>query len=292
MALTVEINDDRPGTVDETACLPSYAHELTAFHHAFTVELRAIIGALPLAPEMHVLDVGCGDGYYTALLAERINARGEVVALDMNSAYLELAQEHVAARGVTCGTRFVKGQLSDTTLTPGSFDLVWCAQSLYSLPDPIVALKQMRKLLRPGGLLVVLENDTLHQLLLPWPPQLEIMLRAAEFVSLKETSARPGKFYVGRRLPAVFAGAGLEPSGFKTQCIDRQAPLDLSLETFLGFYLKRLAERVGDNLASEWKDDFLRLVDPAGPGYLLRQPYFTLSWINVLAWGRRGLTTA
>lgn len=271
----------------EPVTLPSYAFELSAFHHAFTAELRSIMAALPLSPEMRVLDVGCGDGYYTALLAERLTAPGGVVGLDSNAACLRLARQHVALQQTSCDVRFVNGQLSGTTTGQGTFDFVWCAQSLYSLPDPVVALRQMGNMLRPGALLMVLENDTLHQLLLPWPPHIEIVVRAAEFVSLHENSARPSKFYIGRRLPSVFAAAGLEPLGFRTQCIDRQAPLDAALKAFLRLYLERLAVRVGTNVPPALEAEFKSLLDPQHKNYLLRQPHFTLSWLNVLAWGRR-----
>src|SRR5205807_1664056 len=133
----------------------------------------------------------------------------------------------------------------------------------------------------------VLENDTLHQLLLPWPDHLEIALRTAEFVALSEQSARAYKYYVGRRLPAVFAAAGLEPCGFRTQCIDRQAPLDADLERFLQSYLARLSDRVAPYLSAALAREFAELIDPSSPSYLLRQPHVTLTWLNMLACGRR-----
>jgi SAM-dependent methyltransferase len=105
-----------------------------------------------------------------------------------------------------------------------SFDLVWCAQSLFSLPDPVVAIGHMSRMLRPGGLVAVLENDTLHQVLLPWPVALELPLRAAELRSFQEESRTSSRYYVGRRLPAALAAAGLDPEQTTTLAFDRQAP--------------------------------------------------------------------
>jgi ubiquinone/menaquinone biosynthesis C-methylase UbiE len=267
--------------------LPEYAGELAAFHQAFLAELTALIALLPLAPQMRVLDVGCGDGFYTGLFADRLIAPGAVVGLDISSACLALARRHMATRETRCDVSFVAGDLAELPVPKAAFDLVWCAQSLYSLPDPVEAVRQMSVAAKPGGLVAIFENDTLHQLLLPWPGRLEIALRAAEYAALAAESARPGRYYVGRRLPAVLAAAGLEPLVFRTQCIDRQAPIDRVLEFFLQSYLQRLIDRIGPRLARQTLHELKELIDPEQGAYLPRQPNFTLSWLNVLAWGRR-----
>ncbi len=267
--------------------LPEYAGELAAFHQAFLAELTALIALLPLAPNMRVLDVGCGDGFYTRLFADRLISPGAMVGLDISAACLALARRNIASREARCEVSFVAGDVAELPVPRDSFDLVWCAQSLYSLPDPVEAVRQMSIAAKPGGLVAIFENDTLHQLLLPWPGGLEIALRAAEYASLAAESPRPSRYYVGRRLPSVLAAAGLEPLVFRTQCIDRQAPIDRALESFLQSYLQRLVERVGPHLTRQSLHEVKELIDPDNSAYLPRQPHFTLSWLNVLAWGRR-----
>ena len=270
----------------DTNELPEYAEELAAFHRAFRAELKSAVDALPLSPAMRVLDAGCGSGFYTGLLADRLDVHGEVVGLDTNAAYLKIAR--VAVCRPRCKATFQLGELAALQDQLGHYDLVWCAQSLYSLPEPIAALRQMADLLKPGGVVAVLENDTLHEVMLPWPGRLEIAVRAVEYAALADQSRRPSKFYVGRRLPALFAAAGLEPVGFRTQCIDRQAPLSGDLELFLKLYLKRLADRVTPYLNQTILEEFGELIDPASDKYLLRERHFTTSWLNVLAFGRGG----
>src|SRR6185295_5599067 len=162
--------------------LPEYAEEMAFFHRAFAYELRAIVAGLPLGPEMHILDAGCGDGFYSALLADRLVPPGRVTGIDVSSAFLAQAERRCAyAERVV---EFVHGDLEALGGGSREFDFVWCAQSLYSLPDPVEALEQMSRVLKSGGFIAVLENDTLHQVLLPWPCQLEIVVRAAEFADL------------------------------------------------------------------------------------------------------------
>jgi SAM-dependent methyltransferase len=245
-----------------------------------------------MLPTMRVLDVGCGDGFYLGLLASRLSEAGTAIGLDSNDAYLKVAADQPAVADARCGVELVHGELANLPLEPESCDLVWCAQSLYSLPRPVKALKQMSRALRPGGLIAVLENDTLHQVLLPWPSELELALRAAEFKTFTHASMAPDKYYIGRRLPAVFAEAELEPLTFRTQCIDRRAPLDGDLAAFLQAYLKRLAQRVQPHLPPAVASELSQLIDPGDPRYLLHEPHFTMSWLNVLAVGRKPLNAA
>jgi ubiquinone/menaquinone biosynthesis C-methylase UbiE len=150
--LRLNMSDESPTT--QTGALPDYAKQLAAFHDGFAAELRAIVDSLPLEPGMRVLDMACGDGFYTRLLSERVGRRGCVVGLDSSHDYLKIAPDG--------RWDYVCGQLERLPFESGSFDFVWCAQSLYSLPEPIAALRRLREMLRPGGVIGVLENDTIH----------------------------------------------------------------------------------------------------------------------------------
>jgi len=267
--------------------LPEYADELAAFHQAFAPELRTLVGSLPISPRMRVLDVACGDGFYTELFAERLISPGAVTGLDANAACLALARKRLAGRDWQCGVELVAGPLERAPLPAGSFDFVWCAQSLFTLPDPVRALEQMGASVRPGGFVAVLENDTLHQLLLPWPYDLELALRTAELEVISNGEESCDKFYIGRRLPEIFAAAGLEPLSGTTQAIDRRAPLDPSLRAFLEAHLSRLVQRVAPRLDPRRAREIGDLFDPENDASLWRQPFASLTWLNRLQWARR-----
>ena len=166
--------------------LPEYADQLSGFHHAFERELEAIVNELPLRPEMRALDLACGDGFYTRRMAERLGPGGHITGADINLAYLAEAREEANHQNGRAKIDFVAASFDRLPFPDGTFDFVWCAQSLYTLPDPIVALRHMARVLRPGGIVAVLENDTLHQVFLPWPVHLELHLRAAELRSFIE----------------------------------------------------------------------------------------------------------
>ncbi len=267
--------------------LPEYDAQLSGFHRAFERELEAIVGELPLRPGLHALDLACGDGFYTLRLAKRLDPDGSVTAVDTNRAYLAKAIELAAHRRSRAKVDFVAASFDQLPFDDGTFDFVWCAQSLYTLPDPVVVLRHVARVLKPGGLVAVLENDSLHQVFLPWPVRLELPLRAAELRSFIESSKNSSKYYVGRRLPATLAAAGFEPLTMTTHAFDRQAPLGAAEQTLLQSYLEDVEKRVADHLDEGLKDDLHRLVAPESPHHLLRQPYLTMTWLNVLAFGRK-----
>jgi ubiquinone/menaquinone biosynthesis C-methylase UbiE len=267
--------------------LPDYETQLSGFHRAFERELEAIVGDLPLTQSMHALDLACGDGFYTRLIAERLGLEGSIVGSDINQAYLDVAAEECRRVGSGAKVDFVAASFDRLPFADGTFDFVWCAQSLYTLPDPVVAIRHMARVLRPGGLVAVLENDTLHQVFLPWPVHLELPLRAAELRSFLEGGPNSSKYYVGRRLPATLAASGLEPVRMTTHAFDRQAPLGRAEHELLQSYLEGIASRVAPYLDVVLMNELRRLVAPESPQHLLRQPYLTMTWLNVLAIGQK-----
>ena len=267
--------------------LPEYDQQLSGFHWSFEPELQAIVNGLPLRSDMRVLDLACGDGFYTRRLAERLGPGGSVTGADINRAYLAEASEEASHQGGHAKIAFVAASFDRLPFPDDTFDLVWCAQSLYTLPDPVVAIGHMARVVRPGGLVAVLENDTLHQVCLPWPVYLELPLRAAELRSFIEGGRNSSKYYVGRRLPAVLAAAGLEPLRMTTHAFDRQAPLGKAEQGLLQSYLEKVVDRVTPHLEVTLLQELRQLVDPGSPQHLLGQPHLTLTWLNVLALGRK-----
>jgi ubiquinone/menaquinone biosynthesis C-methylase UbiE len=267
--------------------LPEYADQLSGFHRAFRRELEAIIGGLPLRPEMRVLDLACGDGFYTRRIAERLGPGGHITGADINLAYLAEAKDEAACGSGRAKIDFVAASFDRLPFADGTFDFVWCAQSLYTLPDPVIALRHMARVLRPGGVVAVLENDTLHQVFLPWPVRLELPLRAAELRSFIEGDQNSSKYYVGRRLAATLAAAALEPLEMTTHAFDRQAPLGEAEQRLLQSYLEDIEKRVAPYLEAGLMRELRSLVAPGSPQHLMRQPYFTMTWLNVLAIGRK-----
>jgi SAM-dependent methyltransferase len=102
-----------------------------------------------LQPGQRVLDVACGTGAVTRLAAPRVGGSGRVVGLDVNAAMLAVAGSLPAAEGAPI--EWLQASALAMPLPRAAFDAVLCQQGLQQFPDRPAALREMRRVLRPGG---------------------------------------------------------------------------------------------------------------------------------------------
>lgn len=103
-----------------------------------------------------VVDVGCGNGAYLGELARRGHA-GRVIGAD-----LSLGMLRAAARSAGDGTALVAGDACALPLTDRCADLTLAMHMLYHVPDPAAAVRELRRVTRPGGCVVVGLNGADH----------------------------------------------------------------------------------------------------------------------------------
>ncbi|WP_432499043.1 methyltransferase domain-containing protein [Kineococcus auxinigenes] len=149
------------GTSGAPAYLHGYAPPVRRSHGRRTVVNSASYLLPRLRPGLSLLDVGCGVGTLTADLAAHL-APGRVVGVDASADVLAAAREAADARGVV-----VELAVADAGALPfadGEFDVVHAHQVLQHLPDPVAALREMRRVCRPGGTVAVRDADyaTVH----------------------------------------------------------------------------------------------------------------------------------
>jgi len=103
-----------------------------------------------LEPGERVLDVACGTGLVSFRAAQTVGPTGAVVGTDISGQMVETARRIAAERGID-NARFERADAEALPFADRAFDAAVCALGLMYVPDPIKALAEMRRVLRPGG---------------------------------------------------------------------------------------------------------------------------------------------
>jgi ubiquinone/menaquinone biosynthesis C-methylase UbiE len=152
---------------------------------------------------MRCLDVGCGAGDVTLLLASMVGPAGAVVGSDCDRVQLDLVEQEVGRLGVTNVT-LVYEDVMDLDAS-GQYDVVYSRFLLEHLVDPLEAVRRMWRAVRPGGVLVAEDGDFLAEFCEPPHPGFDFWQYAYQ-----ETLRRHGGDPLsGRRLHSRFRQAGI-----------------------------------------------------------------------------------
>ena len=149
-----------------------------------------------------LLDIGCGPGTITADLATIVTP-GRVTALEVTATALDLARAEIGRRGLTT-VGFAVGDVHALDLPDDAFDVVHAHQVLQHVTDPVAALREMRRVARPGGVVAARDSDYAAFTWFPQSPGLD------EWLDLYQRVARGngGEPDAGRRLLSWAHAAG------------------------------------------------------------------------------------
>lgn len=155
-----------------------------------------------LKPGMTVLDCGCGPATITVGLAEAV-APGSVIGVDVEAGQVELARQRVQERGLA-NLRIDQASVYELPFADRSFDAVFSHALFEHLADPLAALREIRRVLRPGGLVGIASPD--------WdgvvfaPPDRDVEQAIKVYTHLQ--SRNGGNPFVGRELGWLLQEAG------------------------------------------------------------------------------------
>jgi len=165
---------------------------------------RAII---QLAPRGRYVDLGIGDGLLTLMLADVAN---EVTAVDVSPEMLARLRSRAAQKGVA-NLKTVEGDIQDLPLSDASFDVAVLSQALHHAAEPAQALREARRVLVPGGRLLVID----------------LLAHAEAWV--KEQLQHRHLGFTEQALAALLADAGFERLAIQRAARDPQPPHFMTL---------------------------------------------------------------
>jgi SAM-dependent methyltransferase len=169
----------------------------TSSYHASGPDLAALVSAAGLSGREQVLDLGCGAGHTALAVAPHA---GAVVAVDLTPEMLAVAAELAEARGITNIT-FRSADVGALPFDDATFDLITSRVSAHHYADPVVALREAERVLRPGGTILLIDTVA------PEDPALDTFYNAVELLR-DRSHVRNCRVSEWKRM---LAGAGFAP---------------------------------------------------------------------------------
>lgn len=238
-----------------------------------------MLGWLNVASGAHVLDAGCGPGVMTARFAEAVGAGGAVVAFDINAAVLANAQQFVQSRPGADRVTFQEGDLLHLPYENATFDLAWCSFVIHHMPDPVAAARELARVTKPGGR-VVLRETGVPLRMLPLDiglgaPGLNDRLRVASnrwFAAHRYATPLEQPYPWG--WTQALRDAGVRDITARTFFLEALPPFTEAQQAYLHAWLRTMLDNPERRacLEPEDQDVLEQLTDPASPHYALQRP--------------------
>ncbi len=148
---------------------------------------KKLIKLLGLQPDSRVLELGPGAGYFSPELARAV-PRGKLVLVDVQQEMLDMARERLKDKGFE-NVEYHRGDAVSLPLDSESFDAVFLSMVLGEVPNREACLKEIRRVLCPGGLLLITEMMSDPDFI-PMPD----MLKLIEAVGFELSTKHEGRF--------------------------------------------------------------------------------------------------
>jgi len=178
---------------------------------------------LALEPGGKVLDLCCGTGDWTIALAQAVGSTGAVVGLDFSSEMLAIAKTKLAAANIFSQVTLLQGDAMKLPFADNSFDVVTIGFGLRNVPDAAQVLREMQRVVVPGGMIACLEtSQPENRLIYPfWQLYFKLMPLIAklkhndkqDYVYLQQTTQH---FFSAKQLETLFRSTGLIQTNYQS----------------------------------------------------------------------------
>jgi SAM-dependent methyltransferase len=243
--------------------------------HEHLSEVTAWVENLAAGMPVHrILDLGSGTGTGTFALLRRFHD-ATVIAVDKSPYLLDRLRRKASDLGVAGQVRTVEADLDEAWPPLGGVDLVWASAAMHHMADPDRALREVFAVLRPGGLLAVIEMDGFPRFLPDdiglGRPGLEARCHAV--LTQRHAEALP---HLGSSWAPRLSGAGFTIEAEHLFSTELNLPLPESAGRYAQAMLQRIRSGLDDQLDADDLSVLDTLLDGEGPDSLLLRDDLTV----------------
>jgi len=276
------LRSDAPLDLTSDFWMHSHFRAMAEVYHSLLTQAE-------LLPGDRVLDLGCGSGTHFAWIAAIVGADGRIVGIDHDPENVQIARSRIAGQPWAGQVELREGPMSPLPFEDGAFDAVWCAGSLQYVADPVETIREMVRVVRPGGKVAVQDVEMHPMLLGPMPDELLIALK--DCLPRGDTRSDEGfvDWFTGHKLRGYLLEAGLREVRGYLRMRDYVRPLTDDERRFLDVAIPYLctASPGIHSLRLEQRMALSRLVEPAGDAPIINRPDFQFVEGRALAVGVR-----
>ncbi len=165
---------------------------------------------LDIKPGQKIVDIGCGPGDFTRQLARLSNQKATILGIDSNEKSIRAAITDTKKARLSRCVSYKVGDVYKIPLEDGYADLTCCRTLLMHLTEPLKAVKEMARVTRTGGSVVVLEGGKMRAFYDPDDEEYSMLAERAYEAWVNGIRKLEGKeFKIGEKLPGILQKAGL-----------------------------------------------------------------------------------
>ncbi len=246
-------------------------------HHSIKSRLRfELAQSLPVHAGNKVLDIGCGTGIWTFLIAELLGHAGTIMGIDLDPEAIALAARRRNSHYLKDCIRFEC--IDFTKFSPNEkFDIVILFNTLSYFPNPGAYLRNIWNLVRPNGSLIVKDSDLGSDFY--WPVDVNLYHRLMSRIAALDGICGDDNYdpFFARKLPGLLRKNGFSNIDLRSQSFSFTYPVDERQRRYIaanGKMISKAALKAGDIAGAEqWANQF----ENSQPGPIFDNPDFLYS---------------
>lgn len=256
-------------------------------HRAKEQQRRGMVHDLNLKSGDIVLDLGCGPGLWTSLLAEKVKPDGRIVGLDIDGDFISYASENPADQYEEI-IEFHEGDFRSVPFEDESFDVVLSGNCFAYVTDHQKVLEEQKRVTRKGGRIAVKDFEGSVLVVHPIEPLLTLKVVTAAAQALKDNAPNPPfDNFAGQKLRGLLLKAGLKNVSTTSYAVQMLPPLTPEANRYITGNAKWYADKGRLYLSEEDCEQWQACFDSASDEYILNSEEFYFCMLEILAIGEK-----